>query len=92
MPGEDTGRLRLLRAMNPDFAAAERRGERWATRRADVVRGFEGKSYRRYPERAFQEDDGPRNHCGSCPFPEGCMQCDLPENHAFRKEFGSQNL
>lgn len=85
----DTDRLKLLRAMNPDFAAAEARGDSWATQRADMVLGIDGQGSRRYPERARKEDGRPHNFCGSCPHPEGCITCDLPENHAFRKALGA---
>jgi len=81
-------RLEMLRALNPEFAKAEVRGETWAIRQAECVRGLDGKASRRFPERAFNENNGPRNHCGSCPYEDGCMTCDLPENHSFRKKFG----
>lgn len=85
----DTERLRLLRAMNADFATAEARGERWAVQQADMIRGIDGQASRRYPERSRNEDGRPQNFCGSCPHPEGCVTCDLPNNHAFTKSRGA---
>ncbi len=84
----DTDRLRQLRAMNPEFAAAEARGERWALNQAESVRGIDGQASRRYPERSHREDGKPRNWCGSCPFEGGCVMCDLGEDHQFRKMIG----
>ncbi len=88
----DTERLRLLRALNPKFAEDEAKGEKWALQQAECVRGIDGEASRRYPERARREDGKPQNWCGSCPFEEGCIMCDLDENHAVRKAIGSRFL
>lgn len=85
----DTERLKTLRAMNPDFAEAESRGETWAIQHAEMVRGIDGMAARRYPERSRKEDGMPHNHCGSCPHPEGCVTCDLPNNPGFTKCVGA---
>ena len=81
----DTDRLRALRAMNPEFAAAEARGEKWALQQAESVRGIDGQASRRYPERAHKEDGKPHNFCGACRHPEGCITCDLDGNPGFRR-------
>jgi hypothetical protein len=87
---EDTDRLRMLRALNPEFAEAEARGEKWARHHAEMVRGVDGKAGRQHPERTPHEDGQSRNWCGSCLHPEGCVSCDLSEMpHNLRKEFGS---
>lgn len=85
----DTDRLRLLREMSPDFAQAEFRNERWATDRAEMVRGIDGKASRRHPERSQKEDGEPRNWCGSCLHPEGCVSCDLDGSHEVKKWAGA---
>ena len=85
----DTERLRLLRAMNPDFAKAEARGEQWAIQQADMVRGIDGQASRRYPERVLKEDGQPHKFCGSCPHPEGCITCDLDNSPEFTKWAGA---
>lgn len=85
----DTERLQRLRLLNSDFARAERAGEPWALNHAEMVRGIDGKSIRRHPERTPREDGEPRNWCGSCPHPEGCISCDLDENHKLRKALGN---
>jgi hypothetical protein len=86
---QDTDRLRKLREMNPEFAEAEARGERWAVQHADMVRGIDGEASRRHPERAPKEDGQPHNFCGVCPHPEGCMMCDLDDDPSFRKWAGA---
>lgn len=78
----------MLRVLNPEFAQAEMRGDRWAMRHADTVRGIDGKASRIHPERAMKEDGRPRNWCGSCVHPEGCVTCDLSDKHSFRKSEG----
>ena len=88
----DTERLRMLRSMNPEFAKAEARGEKWALQQSEIVRGIDGQASRRHPERAPQEDGRPRNWCGSCPHEEGCVMCDLSENHTFRKSIGANTF
>ncbi len=86
----DTERLKQLRELNPDFAEAERRGEKWALDQAEMVRGIDGKASRQFPERSRHADGKPRNWCGSCLHPEGCISCDLPPmEHHLRKEFGA---
>lgn len=75
-----TERLNALMAMNPEFAQALARGEDWALKQADSVRGIDGQSFRRHPERAHQEDGHTRrNWCGGCSDPEGCVTCDLDQ-------------
>ncbi len=75
-----TDRLNALIAMNPDFREALERGEDWALKHADSVRGIDGQSIRRHPERAHQEDGHTRrNWCGGCSDPEGCVTCDLDQ-------------
>jgi len=71
-------RLELLMQLNPEFAEALARGERWAIMRADAVEGLDGRASRAHPERAFREDGQRRNWCGQCPSKQGCVQCDLP--------------
>ncbi len=90
---EDTDRLREMRALNPGFAAAEAKGESWATQRADMIRGIDGKASRRHPERAPLEDGLPRNWCGTCLHAEGCVMCDLDGmDHATFKALGSHKM
>lgn len=73
-----TERLNTLIAMNPTFAKALAEGEDWALKQADSVRGIDGQSFRRHPERAHKEDGHTRrNWCGACSDPEGCVTCDL---------------
>lgn len=52
-------RLDLLMQLNPDFAKALWRRERWAWLRADAVEALDGRGSRRHPERAFKEDGKP---------------------------------
>jgi hypothetical protein len=85
----DTERLNRLRALNPGFADAERKGEAWAVQRAEMVRGIDGKAGRRHPERAAKEDGKPRNWCGTCLHPEGCVTCDLDGSHEVYKLYGA---
>lgn len=76
-------------AVNPTFAQALARGERWAVERAEMVRGIDGEASRQFPERAPEEDGVTRrNWCGSCPSKLGCVMCDLPPNHEVAKRFG----
>jgi len=74
---------------NPEFAEALGKGEAWAVKQADAIRGIDGESYRRHPERAFTEDGVTRrNWCGSCPFEGGCVCCDLDGDHKLTKNRG----
>jgi hypothetical protein len=76
--------------MNPDFAQAEMRGEKWAVDQAEMVRGIDRKASRQFPERTHLADGKPRNWCGTCLHPEGCISCDLPPmDHRIRKNFDS---
>ena len=79
-------RLDLVMQLNPEFAKAYAKGEQWAIRHAEAVRGIDGLASRRFPERDFQK--GPRNWCGSCPFRDGCMVCDLPYDHGMKGLIG----
>lgn len=75
-----TARLEAVMKMNPAFAEALARGEPWALKHAESVRGIDGQAGRRHPERAHQEDGHTRrNWCGGCSDPEGCVMCDLDE-------------
>lgn len=56
-----TDRLSITMQMNPDFAEALARGEKWALDYADSSRALDGVSFRRHPERAHHEDGKPRN-------------------------------
>lgn len=90
-----TARLNQVMRMNPDFAAALARGEPWAVQHAECVRGIDGQASRQFPERTAREDGKPRNWCGSCIHPEGCVSCDLPEatggTHVALKHYRSQD-
>ena len=81
-------RIAMLLALNPDFAAAYRRGEKWATDRIVAVAEIDNPS-RRFPERNQLRDGEKRNWCGSCPFVEGCMECDLPYNPMMKGMIGT---
>ena len=83
-------RLQQVMALNPDFAEALRKGEKWAMQYADSVNGVDGKASRRHPERAHKEDGKKRNWCGSCPYKSGCMICDLDHDHEFYKKYGGR--
>lgn len=86
-----TPRLEAMLAANREFAEALGRGERWAVQRAEAIAGLDGLASRQHPERAFTEDGKTkRNWCGSCPFEEGCVQCDLDWNHEVFKEVGGK--
>jgi hypothetical protein len=75
-----SARLETMFAMNPDFKKAYLNGESWALKQADSIRGIDGQSNRRHPERAHQENGlERRNWCGACSDPEGCVTCDLDE-------------
>jgi hypothetical protein len=85
-------RLDAVLAMNPEFAEAYARGETWAVQHAEMVRGVDGQASRRHPERAPREDGRPRNWCGDCIHPEGCVSCDLDAMPpGMRKALGSYN-
>jgi hypothetical protein len=75
-------RLQQVLVMNPDFAKAYSRGEKWAVDRAEGILGIDGLANRRFPERTRDEDryGTPKNHCVSCPYKSGCVTCDLPYN------------
>jgi hypothetical protein len=80
----------MVRLLNPEFAEAEARGEKWALQHSDMVRGIDGKASRRHPDRAPKEDGRPHNWCSDCIHPEGCITCDLDAMPpGLRKEFGS---
>ena len=68
----------LLMAMNPDYAEAVARGERWALERAGTM----GSLARGEPEGYRRKFDGkPRKWCGAaCPARSGCITCTLPDN------------
>lgn len=74
-----TERLSVTMRMNPEFAEALARGEKWALDYADSSRALDGVSFRRHPERAHHEDGKPRNWCGACAHVNGCIVCDLDE-------------
>ncbi len=69
-------RLSMLQRLNPDFAKALAKGERWALETAGQVDAIDHPA-RRHPERSRNEDGKPHHHCSKCPFPEGCVVCDL---------------
>ena len=71
-------RLDRVFQLEPEFAEAYARGERWAVQHAEGIRALDGLSSRKFPERGRDEDGTPKNHCGSCPHKDGCMVCDLP--------------
>ena len=48
--------------------------ESWAIDRATTLRNIG--SGARHTERVFSSK--PKKHCSRCPFPEGCIMCDLP--------------
>lgn len=73
-------RLDEMFRLNPDFAEAHRKGEKWASQQVDEILGLDGQGSRKYPERNRQQDGTPRNWCGACQHPEGCVMCDLDEN------------
>lgn len=77
-----TARLNQVLMMNPEFATALRKGEPWAIKHAEGIRGIDGQASRRHPERAFKEDGTiRRNWCGSCAYVDGCVTCDLDGDH-----------
>ena len=69
----------MLLAMNQPLAEAYRRGEQWAVDHISRCQQLnDGNKYAF--ERKF--DGKPRKWCGaSCPFEEGCICCNLDENH-----------
>lgn len=69
----------LLHALNPEYAEALAKGERWALEHARQVESIN----RREPEGMRRKFDGkPRKWCGgACTSPEGCVVCTLPENN-----------
>ena len=74
-------RLDLLIALNPEYAEALRRGDSWAVKHAEVVKGLDGNANRRHPERTLKEDgETRRNWCGHCSAKKGCVMCDLDDN------------
>ncbi len=83
-------RLNLLMQMNPDFAKAVAKGEKWAVQRVEAIRALDGyPTSRRFPERDRQETGRKQNWCGSCPFVDGCMVCDLPYDPSIGKLIGA---
>lgn len=79
-------RLQRMFEMNPGFTDAYAKGESWALKHADSLRGLDGESFRRHPERAHQEDGiTPRNWCGTCPNKKGCVTCDLDGDYEAMK-------
>jgi hypothetical protein len=66
----------MLQKLNPDFAKALAKGERWALQTAGQVDAID-RPTRRHPERAKDEGGKPHHHCSKCPFPEGCVVWDL---------------
>ncbi len=83
-----SNRLDLVMQLNPEFAEALAKGERWAVRHAEAIKGIDGLSSRQFPERDFEDDGTKKNWCGSCPFAEGCMVCDLPYDHGMKGMVG----
>lgn len=83
-------RLSLLVQMNPGFASALARGEEWAVHRAEAVQGIDHPEMvsRRHPEKDGEELGTPQNWCGSCPFQDGCMVCDLPYDRDMKELVG----
>lgn len=63
----------LLQRMNPEYAEALRKGKKWAVEHARQCECINNGV--RHPERKFTGK--PRKHCSQCPFPEGCVMCDL---------------
>ncbi|MBY0472911.1 ATP-dependent Clp protease proteolytic subunit [Patescibacteria group bacterium] len=67
-----------LLALNPEYAVALMRGERWALEhalRCKSLNDGEPEGFRR------PFDGNPRKWCGgACPFKEGCVTCTLPED------------
>lgn len=82
-----SSRLNTVMQLNPEFAEALARGESWALKYADAVKGIDGEASRRHPERAFEEDGKRRNWCGSCSHKKGCVVCDLDSDHTVTKYF-----
>lgn len=70
-------RLDLVILMNPEFAEAFSKAEPWSVQYADEVKAIDGQGSRKYPHRRRKEDGEPHRFCGGCPFPEGCVSCDL---------------
>lgn len=81
-------RLAMLLALNEEFADAYRRGEKWALDRVQAVAELDNPT-RRFPERDQYTDGLKRNWCGSCPFRDGCMECDLPHNPEMKGMVGT---
>jgi hypothetical protein len=75
-------RLKHVMSLNQEFAEALARGDDWAIKHAECVKGIDGEANRRHPERALREDGRPRNWCGGCTHKEGCITCDLDEPDA----------
>ena len=67
-----------LLALNPEYAQALMRGEKWALDHMSLCESLN----RGEPEGFRRPFDGtPRKWCGAaCPFDEGCVTCALPEN------------
>ena len=69
----------LLHALNPEYAQAVARGDRWALQHAERVRSINAGE----PEGSRRQFDGkPRRWCGAaCTAENGCITCTLPEDH-----------
>lgn len=80
-----SARLQAVLAANEDFAKAFYRNERWAVERAEQIRGIDGLASSRHPERV--SDGYSRNWCGTCPYRDGCMTCDMDGDHKAMKGF-----
>lgn len=66
-------RLSQTLALNDDFAKAYRKREPWALKRAEQIIALDN-PVGRHPDRV---QNMMANHCGSCPWKNGCMVCDL---------------
>lgn len=68
----------MLMRLNPEYARALARGEKWALDHAERCRSLNAGE----PEEMRRKFDGkPRKWCGeACDSPDGCVVCTLPEN------------
>jgi hypothetical protein len=78
-------RLSQMLNLNPDFARSYRRGERWAVKRAEDIAAMDSRPVARFPAR---QQNVLGNHCGSCPYKDGCMNCDLPYSSKMKDMVG----
>ncbi len=82
-------RLSMLLEMNPDFMKAFARGEDWAIRRARAVNALDDPTTD-FDFDGLREPDGmKKNRCGSCPYRDGCMVCDLPHDPTMKDMIGT---